>query len=166
LLPFQLPDFIVKTGITEIRDTVAEDEAKLSAKQKNRGRVAPKMGAMDVDYKTLHEAFFKHQTKPTDLTRFGDLYYEGKEMETSTDRKPGNFSKELREALGMLSETSPPPWLINMQRYGSPPSYPDLAIPGLNAPLPNDQCQYGYHAGGWGKVLVDISAQTFVSNSV
>jgi splicing factor 3B subunit 2 len=148
----QLPDFIVKTGITEIRDTVAEDEAKLSAKQKNRGRVAPKMGAMDVDYKTLHEAFFKHQTKPTDLTTFGDLYYEGKEMETSTDRKPGGpFSKELQEALGMVSETSPPPWLINMQRYGSPPSYPDLAIPGLNAPLPNDQCQYGYHAGGWGK---------------
>lgn len=150
--PFQLPDFIVKTGITEIRDTVAEDEANQSVKQKNRSRVNPKMGAMDVDYKTLYEAFFKYQTKPTGLTRFGDLYYEGKELETSTDRKPGGpFSKKLREALGMLTETAPPPWLINMQRYGPPPSYPNLSIPGLNAPIPNDQCQYGYHSGGWGK---------------
>jgi splicing factor 3B subunit 2 len=150
--PFKLPDFIIKTGITAIRDTVAEDEAKQSAKQKNRSRVAPKMGAMDVDYKTLHEAFFKYQTKPTDLTKFGDLYYEGKELETSTDRNPGGpFSKALREALGMVAITSPPPWLINMQRYGPPPSYPNLPIPGLNAPLPNDQCQYGYHTGGWGK---------------
>jgi len=154
--PFQLPDFIVKTGITEIRDTVAEDEANQSVKQKNRSRVNPKMGAMDVDYKTLYEAFFKYQTKPTGLTRFGDLYYEGKELETSTDRKPGGpFSKKLREALGMLTETAPPPWLINMQRYGPPPSYPNLSIPGLNAPIPNDQCQYGYHSGGWGKPPVD-----------
>ena len=30
----------------------------------------------------------------------------------------------------------PPPWLIAMQRYGPPPSYPNLKIPGLNAPIP------------------------------
>jgi hypothetical protein len=30
----------------------------------------------------------------------------------------------------------PPPWLLNMQRYGPPPSYPNLKIPGLNAPIP------------------------------
>lgn len=151
-----MPDFIVKTGITEIRDTIAEGEADQSAKQKNRSRVNPKMGAMDVDYKTLYEAFFKHQTKPTGLTAFGNLYYEGKELETSTDRKPGGpLSKKLREALGMVTDASPPPWLINMQRYGPPPSYPEMKIPGLNAPLPNDQCQYGYHAGGWGKPAVD-----------
>lgn len=154
--PFKLPDFIVKTGITEIRDTVAEDEASQSVKQKNRSRVNPKMGSMDVDYKTLYEAFFKYQTKPTSLTKFGDLYYEGKELETSTDRKPGGpFSKQLREALNMVLDTSPPPWLVNMQRYGPPPSYPNLAIPGLNAPLPNSQCQYGYHSGGWGKPPLD-----------
>lgn len=35
------------------------------------------------------------------------------------------LSPELREALGM-SGTTPPPWLINMQRYGPPPSYPNL----------------------------------------
>ncbi|CAJ1927909.1 unnamed protein product [Cylindrotheca closterium] len=154
--PFQLPDFIVKTGITEIRDTVAGDEANQSVKQKNRSRVNPKMGAMDVDYKTLYEAFFKFQTKPINLTKFGDLYYEGKELETSTNVKPGGpLSKKLREALSMESVTSPPPWLVNMQRYGPPPSYPNLSIPGLNAPLPDEQCQYGYHTGGWGKPPVD-----------
>lgn len=34
---------------------------------------------------------------------------------------------ELRRALGMTDNT-PPPWLINMQRYGPPPSYPDLKV--------------------------------------
>lgn len=118
----------------------------MSAKQKNRSRVAPKMGAVDVDYKTLHDAFFKHQTKPTNLTKFGDLYYEGKELEVKTNIRPGGpLSQQLREALGMTIETSPPPWLNNMQRYGPPPSYPSLKIPGLNAPLPTPECQYGYH---------------------
>ena len=154
--PFQLPDFIVRTGITDIRDTVAEDEAKMSAKQKNRSRVAPKMGAIDVDYRTLHDAFFKHQTKPKSLTKFGDTYYEGKELEVNIKIKPGGpLSSKLREALGMTSETSPPPWLINMQRYGPPPTYPMLVIPGLNAPLPTPECVYGYHPGGWGKPPVD-----------
>ena len=31
---------------------------------KQRDRVAPKMGRMDVDYQVLHDAFFKWQTKP------------------------------------------------------------------------------------------------------
>ena len=48
----------------------------------------------------------------------------------------------------------PPPWLINMQRYGPPPSYPSLRIPGLNAPLP-EGAAFGYHPGGWGKPPVD-----------
>lgn len=30
-----------------------------------------------------------------------------------------------------------------------------MKIPGLNAPLPNEQCQYGYHPGGWGKPPID-----------
>ena len=154
--PFQLPDFIVKTGITSVRDALAEDESKKSAKQKNRARVAPKAGAVDIDYGVLYSAFFKHQNKPTGMTSFGDLYYEGKELETRSNLKPGGpLSEKLREALGMTMDSSPPPWLINMQRYGPPPSYPNLKIPGLNAPLPNDQCQYGYHIGGWGKPPVD-----------
>jgi hypothetical protein len=78
--------------------------------------------------------------------------------------KPGMLSRELKDALGM-PDGAPPPWLINMQvcsfnlnsavlllimplslanlnrcitfqRYGPPPSYPQLKIPGLNAPIP------------------------------
>jgi splicing factor 3B subunit 2 len=154
--PFQLPDFIQKTGIAEVRDTVAEAEANMSVRQLNRQRVAPKMGAIDVDYRTLHSAFFQHQTKPSNLTKPGDLYYEGKELESRRTIQPGKpLSNQLRLALGMTSPTSPPPWLVNMQRYGPPPSYPSLPIPGLSAPLPNKDCQYGYHVGGWGKPPVD-----------
>lgn len=35
------------------------------------------------------------------------------------------------------SHKVPPPWLIAMQRYGPPPSYPNLKIPGLNSPIPD-----------------------------
>ena len=41
--------------------------------------------------------------------------------------KPGILSEDLRNGLGM-AEGSPPPWLINMQRYGPPPSYPELKV--------------------------------------
>jgi splicing factor 3B subunit 2 len=51
--PFQLPDFIVRTGIAEVRDAAARQDGEMSAKQRNRARTAPKMGAIDVDYKVL-----------------------------------------------------------------------------------------------------------------
>ena len=53
-----------------------------------------------------------------------------------------------------MPEGAPPPWLINMQRYGPPTSYPKLKIPGLTAPIPAGS-SYGYHPGGWGKVPID-----------
>ena len=154
--PFALPDFIIKTGICDVRDATAEDESKMSIKQKNRMRVSGRGGGVDVDYRTLYEAFFQHQTKPEKMTKFGDLYYEGKEYETtkSSNFRPGYMSDKLREALGVPNEYSPSPWLINMQRYGPPPSYPNASIPGLNAPLPTG-ASYGYHVGGWGKPPVD-----------
>jgi hypothetical protein len=63
-------------------------------------------------------------------------YYEGKEFETSLkEKRPGDLSPELIEALS-IPPLAPPPWLISMQRFGPPPSYPTLRIPGLNAPLP------------------------------
>lgn len=63
-------------------------------------------------------------------------YYEGKEFETKLkEKKPGQLSEELKAALNM-PPLAPPPWLIAMQRYGPPPSYPNLKIPGLNAPIP------------------------------
>jgi splicing factor 3B subunit 2 len=154
--PWPLPHFLRQTGIAEIRSSQAAEEAKLSLKQKQRQRVQVRSG-IDVDYKTLYDAFFKYQTKPK-LTTFGDLYYEGKELElrsSSGKFVPGQLSERLREALGMKDTAKvPPPWLMNMQRYGPPPTYPSLTIPGLNAPLP-EGCSYGFHAGGWGKPPVD-----------
>ena len=38
--------------------------------------------------------------------------------------------------IGPNNHLVPPPWLIAMQRYGPPPSYPNLKVPGLNAPIP------------------------------
>lgn len=151
--PFQLPEFIADTGIAKIRDAVLEQESKKSAKQKGRERLTAKTGKIDIDYQVLHDAFFKFQTKPK-LTRHGDLYYEGKEFEIEVKEKtPGILSSELKTALGMI-ENTPPPWLINMQRYGPPPSYPSMRIPGLNAPIPSG-AQFGFQQGGWGKPPVD-----------
>jgi hypothetical protein len=96
----------------------------------------------------LYDAFFKHQRKPK-MTGLGELYYEGKEFEAQLEHlKPGVLSEDLRTALGM-SDSSPPPWLVNMQRYGPPPSYPNLKVPGLNAPIPPG-AQFGYQVRGRG----------------
>merc|ERR1719410_3173101 len=156
--PFDLPDFIKKTGIMEMREALQEKEDKQGLKSKMREKARPKMGKIDIDYQKLHDAFFKWQTKPR-MTLHGDLYYEGKEFEIRLkEKKPGDLSDDLRTALGMPvgpnAHKVPPPWLIAMQRYGPPPSYPNLKIPGLNAPIP-DGCSFGYHAGGWGKPPVD-----------
>eukprot|EP00892_Ulva_mutabilis_P010184 jgi/Ulvmu1/7538/UM037_0082.1 len=154
--PFELPSFIQSTGISDMRNALEE---KVQEKLKNKGkqRMRPKMGKMDIDYSILHDAFFKYQDKPT-MSRIGELYYEGKEYEMRpTNAYPGLITAQLKDALGM-TEGAPPPWLINMQRYGPPPSYPSLKIPGLNAPIP-DGSDFGYHPGGWGKPPVDHQGQ-------
>ncbi|XP_054130235.1 splicing factor 3B subunit 2 [Melozone crissalis] len=156
--PFELPEFIKRTGIQEMREALQEKEEQKTMKSKMREKVRPKMGKINIDYQKLHDAFFKWQTKPK-LTIHGDLYYEGKEFETRLkEKKPGVLSDELWMALGMPmgpnAHKVPPPWLIAMQRYGPPPSYPNLKILGLNAPIP-EGCSFGYHAGGWGKPPVD-----------
>lgn len=151
--PFALPKFIQDTGITEMRDAVLEKQDQATLKQKQRERVQPKMGRLDIDYQKLYEAFFRFQTKP-ELTRYGEVYYEGKEYETNLRHlRPGELSDALKEALNM-PPGAPPPWLINQQRYGPPPSYPALKIPGLNAPPPPG-AMWGYHPGGYGKPPVD-----------
>ena len=73
--PFDLPDFIKATGITEMRMALQEKEDQKTLKAKMRERVRPKMGKIDIDYQKLHDAFFKWQTKPK-MTIHGDLYYE------------------------------------------------------------------------------------------
>lgn len=151
--PFQLPAYIADTGIATLREAVKEKEANMSLKAKTRERVQPKMGKVDIDYQKLHDAFFKHMTKPV-TSGFGEMYYEGKEFETSLkEKRPGDLSPELIEALS-IPPLAPPPWLISMQRFGPPPSYPTLRIPGLNAPLPQG-AQWGFHPGGWGKPPMD-----------
>ncbi|UKZ82189.1 hypothetical protein TrVFT333_009973 [Trichoderma virens FT-333] len=127
---FRLPKFIAETGIAEMRDAVLEKQAEQTLKQKQRER-----------------------TKP-ELTRFGEVYYEGKESEVDYQHfRPGELSDATKEALGM-PPGAPPPWLINQQRFGTPPSYPTLRIPGLNAPPPAGG-SWGFHPGGWGKPPVD-----------
>jgi len=173
---FQLPDFITATGITRLRTTDADKQDSQTLKAKTRERVQPKMGRIEIEYQVLHDAFFIHQTKPK-LTSFGDLYYEGKEYEKShADKKPGVLSPRLRIALGMqaapmegvegsavsafnassvaISLNTPPPWLVNMQRYGPPPSYVGMRIPGLNAPIPKG-ARFGFGPGEWGRPPVD-----------
>ncbi|KAI0807861.1 DUF382-domain-containing protein [Fomes fomentarius] len=151
--PFQLPSYIADTGIATMRDAVKEKEANMTLKAKTRERVQPKMGKVDIDYQKLHDAFFKFMTKPN-VSGFGEMYYEGKEFETQLKHKrPGDLSPELVEALS-IPPLAPPPWLISMQRFGPPPSYPTLRIPGLNAPIP-EGAQWGFHPGGWGKPPLD-----------
>lgn len=118
--PFDLPAFIKKTGIMEMRASLQEKDEAKTLKAKMRERARPKMGKIDIDYQKLHDAFFKWQTKPR-MTIHGDLYYEGKEFETRLkEKKPGDLSEELRTALGMPIGPNchkiPPPWLIAQQR--------------------------------------------------
>ncbi|KAI2611124.1 DUF382-domain-containing protein [Hypoxylon fragiforme] len=150
---FKLPKFIADTGISEMRDAVLEKQAEQTLKQKQRERVQPKIGKLDIDYQKLYDAFFRFQSKPQ-LTRFGEVYFEGKEFETDLRHlRPGELSDPLKEALS-IPPGAPPPWLINQQRFGPPPSYPSLRIPGLNAPIPPG-AQWGFNPGCYGKPPVD-----------
>ena len=75
----------------------------------------------------LHDAFFKFQSKPR-MTKHGDVYYEGKEHEAHLrEKRPGQISAELASALD-IPAGGPPPWLVNMQRYGPPPSCADARL--------------------------------------
>ena len=131
---FKLPEFIEATGISKLRDPMTEKDSIRMIRQKLKERMNPRLGKIDIDYEILHDAFFKNQIKPI-LTVFGDIYYEGKEEEQKMRAfKPGKISRGLRAALGM-AENAPPPWVYNMQKYGPPPSYPNLKIQGLSNTL-------------------------------
>lgn len=146
---FRLPAFIAETGISELRQSAQDMQTDGTLKQKQRERVNPTLGKFDIDYQKLFEAFFRRQTKPN-LTRFGEIYFEGKEFEADLKHlRPGELSDDLREALNMPLG-APPPWLINMQRFGPPPSYPALKVPGVNAPIPYG-ARWGLVSGDWGK---------------
>ena len=116
--PFQLPAYIADTGIASVKDALREKEHDQTLKASTRARVQPKMGKVDIDYQKLHDAFFRFQTKPASLTGFGEMYYEGKEFETRLkERRPGDLSEELKEALS-IPPLAPPPWLLRQQQMG------------------------------------------------
>eukprot|EP00919_Chromeraceae_sp_WS-2016_P034930 GHVR01082735.1.p1 GENE.GHVR01082735.1~~GHVR01082735.1.p1 ORF type:complete len:678 (+),score=246.15 GHVR01082735.1:18-2051(+) len=157
---YNLPEYIEATGISKIRQALQEKEAAQTLKQKQREKARPKARKMDINYQVLHDAFFKYgsvynkASRPR-LSRYGDLHFEGKEQEMRMRLfTPGKLSQKLRQALGIVLDTMPPPWLHTMQRIGPPPSYPKLRIPGVNAPIPGGS-EYGYHANGWGKPPID-----------
>ena len=129
--PYKLPDYIEATGISRIR--LIEIPVHISLQQKTRRRMRPKLGRTDIDYQILYDAFFKYQTKKR-LTKLGEVYYEGKETDKRMSKyRPGKLSRTLRNALGISASTIPP-FVQNMQRYGPPPAYPFLKIPGVNIP--------------------------------
>ena len=117
----------------------------------------PKMGKIDIDYQVLHDAFFKNQEKPKQ-TEHGEVYYEGKEYEIKMkDFKPGHLSPALQAALG-ITENCPPPWLYNMQKYGPPPSYVNLKIPGVNMLMPQG------NDGGAGRLFTNSKGYTIYAD--
>ena len=62
----KLPSYIEATGITKMRESRLSALGDKSMKQKQRDKMRPK--------NILHAAFFANQTRPDDLTGFGDLY--------------------------------------------------------------------------------------------
>jgi len=233
--PFELPSFIAATGITQIREKQLQLGVERSMKQKARSKMRPKRGGLGIDYQVLHDAFFRHMTKPKNMSKYGELYFEGKEFEQKFKKfKPGYISDRLKRALNMqcryrvvaqqgvavqslsdegewqdvtvlqyntlvdweddnkdkdrikvshpakgwilkyhkqtkqpliqrLNVDSPPPWLISMQRFGPPPAYPEVLIPGLNAPIP-PWCKYGFADGQWGKPPVGRNGRPLYGN--
>lgn len=126
---YKLPDYVEETGISKIRDPDIVDSRILKVKAKDK--VNPKIGKIEFKYKLLYEAFFLKQTK-SKLTNVGEIYYEGKDFERSLKKfQPGRLTDRLKAALGM-TENCIPPFILNMQRYGTPPAYPYLKIPGIN----------------------------------
>lgn len=94
--PYCVLDYIEATRISEIRKAIEDKDSKKTLKQRMREKVRPRHRKMNIDYQTLHDAFFKYATKPT-LTKFGDVYFEGKETEMLFRRyTPGKLSARCR----------------------------------------------------------------------
>lgn len=146
--PFELPNIIKQTDIEIMRKTLPDKEAAqndTSLKEISRARVQPKMGSLDIDYKKLHDVFFKlgANWKPEVLLPFGDVYYENRNLYEEAQWKKlvkektvGRLSSGLREIMG-ISEGQLPPWCMKMKNVNMPPSYPNLKVAGLNWGIEN-----------------------------
>ncbi|KAI8872649.1 DUF382-domain-containing protein [Ramicandelaber brevisporus] len=166
---YELPDYIKATGVMQMRELALEKDAEKTLRSRMREHVMPKLGRMNLDYEKLRAAFYKHQRPPEELLKPGDLYYEGRELDTRLKWRrqfcPGvRLSAELNEALGLTSAANEGellgqqglvsvPWLFAMQRIGNdarpPPAYPEMLVPGVNAPVP-EGASLGSFAGSWG----------------
>ena len=152
--PFELPDIIKQTDIEQMRVTLPSnenmsgaegDEKEKSLKEMSRARVQPKLGQLDIDYKKLHDIFFKLGStwKPGILLPFGDMYYENRNLTEETEwkklvktKRPGKLSKELRDIM-KLQDGQLPPWCVKMQKIGMPPAYPGMKVAGINWDISN-----------------------------
>lgn len=146
--PFELPDIIKQTDIEVMRKTIPVGEngqEDPSLKQISRARVQPKLGSLDIDYRKLHDIFFKlgARWKPDVLLPFGDQYYENRNLfeeaqwkKYESQKRPGRISSRLRQAMG-IPEGQLPPWCSKMKGLGMPPSYPGLKVAGLNWGIEN-----------------------------
>ena len=168
---FQLPKFIRDTGIEEMRLTTTSSDDR-TLKQQQRERVQVKLGRLDMDYEKLYRAFFHHQSKPR-LSKFGELYEEGKELvdELTNEAKkmrPGVVSKTLRQALGMNDHdlNIAPAWITIMKDIGKPPSYQDLIIPGIDEDYNNSGYRDKHSVDGdvrvehWGRIKTLVESES------
>ena len=154
-IAYELPSFLADTGIGDIDQQQHDKQSQQTLKQQQRSKMQVKLNRVDIDYELLYNAFFHHQNKPV-LNGYGDVYYEDKEnqVKINSNIQPGKLSEQLRSALGMDSDISPPPYLHSMQRFGPPPAYPHQRIPGVNAPIPLG-ARWGFNINEWGKPPID-----------
>lgn len=145
--PFELPDVIKETDIEIMRNTIPNSDSpdEKSLKENSRSRVQPKLGKLDIDYKKLHDAFFKigKKWRPNLFLPFGDIYYENRNLDQEIEWnlmksqfKPGKISENLRIALN-FTEGKLPSWCKKMKEHGLPPSYPGMKIAGINWDITN-----------------------------
>ena len=130
---YVVPDFIRDTGVAAVR--VDDGQANIAfAKKLQAAYVFPN----------------PHDGDKTKLSRYGDVFHEMKDVRALRNNfVPGQMSSRLKKALGM-TDISPPPWIRSLQLMKRlPPSYPNIKIPGLNAPLPPG-AHWGDGVGMWG----------------
>ncbi|TBU08819.1 subunit 2 of splicing factor 3b [Hamiltosporidium magnivora] len=148
---YVIPQNILETGLVDMRKSIRNKEDNMSFKAKLREKLYPKTGKCFVEYQKLYDCFFKHPNE-IEYLRFGELFRPGIEMEKKIKLNvPGRISKNLMNVLG-IDKTLPPPWIFNMQKYGPPPSYSDIKIPGVNAQIPIGS-SWGFQPTGWGQPL-------------
>ena len=77
--------------------SIDNNDENLKLRQKQRDKIQPKLGKLDLDYEKLYNAFYKFQTKPR-LFPYGEIFEEGKESNDELISKimkikPGIISK-------------------------------------------------------------------------